>query len=341
MQIMSFMNKLAEGGIRDDDRYSMADKYSSYFKEHKTELSEAGINAQTIAGILKGKPTNKKTACKIADAVKMNLLTLFIPQNTAYALSSQTLMHYYRLLNTILNKAVKWGYLNFNPASRTDSPHVEQKEILSLNTDEVAEMLALLEDEPLKYQAAVYIAVFGGLRVGEVTALRWSDIDFQLGRLSITKSRQYIAGIGNFEKSPKNESSKRELKLPAIALQKLSELKKEQTLARLKLGSQRIDDDNLFTQCNGEPMSPDTISHWFTRWISKTELPQITFHGLRHSNASLLIAHGTNIVTVSKRLGHSRTSTTTDIYTHAIGKMDEEAANTLDSIFPQINRILA
>lgn len=309
-------------------------------RKHKTELSEAGINAQTIAGILKGKSTNKKRLqnCRRGkdesiDFVYRSKYGGHVILTNAYAPLPAAAYHS-KCRRTV-------GLANINPANRTKPPRVERTEKESLDDEDVSEMLALLEVEPLKYQAAVYIAVYGGLRVGEVTALRWRDIDFQSGRLSITKSRQYIAGIGNFEKSPKNESSKRELKLPAIALQKLSELKKEQTLARLKLGSQWIDDDNLFTQCNGEPMSPDTISHWFTRWIFKTELPQITFHGLRHSNASLLIARGTNIVTVSKRLGHSRTSTTTDIYTHTIGKTDEEAANTLDSIFPQINRILA
>jgi len=174
---------------------------------------------------------------------------------------------------------------------------------------------------------------FTGLRPGEVIALQWADIDFQSGKLSITKAGQYIKGMGSFVKSPKNNSSKRGLKLPDIALYKLNELKKEQTLERLAIGNQWINNDNIFAQWNGEPIFYSTIGQWFTKWLPKTDLPKITFHGLRHSNASLLIAHGTNIATVSKRLGHSRISTTSDIYTHAISKMDEEAANTLDNIF--------
>ena len=247
-------------------------------------------------------------------------------------------MHHYRLLNTIFNTAVQWNLIINNPVERTKSPHVEQHETLSLNDDEVTQMLQLLEGAPLKYQAAVYIAVFGGLRVGEVTALQWNDIDLQSGKLSITKARQYITGIVCIEKSPKNESSKRELKLPVIALDKLNELKKEQILERFAVGSRLTDESIIFTQSNGKPMSPDTISHWFSKWIAKTDLPQITFHGLRHSNASLLIAYGTNIVTVSKRRGHSRISTTSDIYTHAINKFDGEAANTLDNIFTPISK---
>lgn len=336
--IHSFIKNLSESGVREDSRYIMNKKYITYFKEHKKELQNTGINIRTVASILDGKPTNKKTACKIADEIRIGLSTLFTPQNTADKLSSQTLMHHYRLLNTIFNTAVQWNLIINNPVERTKSPHVEQHETLSLNDDEVTQMLQLLEGAPLKYQAAVYIAVFGGLRVGEVTALQWNDIDLQSGKLSITKARQYITGIGCIEKSPKNESSKRELKLPVIALDKLNELKKEQILERFAVGSRLKDESIIFTQLNGKPMSPDTISHWFSKWIAKTDLPQITFHGLRHSNASLLIAYGTNIVTVSKRLGHSRISTTSDIYTHAINKFDGEAANTLDNIFTPISK---
>lgn len=331
--IISFMGNLAESGIREDNRYIMEKKYIAYFKENKAALSGVKLDARTVANILNGKATNKKAACMIADVAKVSISVLFTPQNTTDKLSSQTLMHHYRLLNTILNTAVQWNLLLNNPAERVKPPRVEREEVKSLNDEEVTVMLQLLENQPPKYQSAIYVAIFGGLRLGEVIALKWADIDFQTGRLSITKAGQYIAELGSFEKSPKNESSKRELKLPAIALKKLREWRTTQALERLALGSQWIDRDNIFTQWNGTPIFYSTISHWFKKWLSRTDLPQITFHGLRHSCASLLIAHGTNIATVSKRLGHSRTSTTSDIYTHAISKMDEEAANTLDCLF--------
>jgi len=285
---------------------------------------------------LKGGTTDSKIARKISDMTNIELGSLFVAR-VKDKLSSQTLLHHFRLLNTILNAAVQDNLLLNNPADRIKPPRVEQKEIKSLNDDEVATMFSLLEDEPLKYQVAVYIAVLGGLRLGEVTALKWADIDFKSGKISITKALQYIQGLGNFEKSPKNESSKRELNLPEVALPKLKALKSEQTLERLALGSQWVGNDNIFAQWNGAPIFNSTISNWFRKWIAMTGLPEITFHGLRHSCASLLIANGVNIATVSKRLGHSRISTTSDIYTHAISKMDEEAANTLDSLFTNVS----
>jgi len=341
LHINKFMSNLSENGIRNDYKYIMSEKYIAHFKEHRKKLSGAEVDSRTISNILKGHPTDKNTAQRISDVTNISTSVLFSPFSTKEKLSSQTLLHHFKLLNTILNTAVRWNLLQDNPAKRVNPPRVEQQRVESLTDDEVSTMLYLLEYEQLKYQAAVHIALFGGLRIGEVIALKWSDIDFMTGKLCVTKSSQYISGMGCFEKSPKNDSSKRELKLPSIALHKLSELKSEQAHERFALGSQWIHTDNIFTQWNGTPIFYSTIGHWFKKWISKTDLPNITFHGLRHSNASLLIAHGTNIATVSKRLGHSRISTTSDIYTHAINKMDEEAANTLDNVFSNKKRDLA
>ena len=332
LHIIRFMNNLAEGGIREDNQYYLKNEHLHLIQEQKKTLYQV-INERTVANILKGTPTNEKTAQKIASFFDRNLSDLFNVQNTKEKLSQQTLLHHFRLLNTILNTAVRWDLLVNNPAERVKPPRVEQKEINCLNGDEINRMLDLLKTEPLKYQAAVYIGVFGGLRSGEISALTWDDIDFETGKISVTKSAQYISGKGSFIKTPKNDSSKRELILPDIALQILKEHRKAQTAERLKLGSQWVDENYIFTRQNGKCIFCTTINHWFSKWIAKTDLPQITFHGLRHSNASVLIAHGTNIATVSKRLGHSRISTTSDIYTHAIGKMDYEAANMLDSIF--------
>jgi len=89
---------------------------------------------------------------------------------------------------------------------------------------------------------------------------------------------QYIPELGNYEKLPKNKSSKRELKLPDVALKKIQAWKTEQTLGRFKVGSEWNNEDNIFTRWNGKRIFYSTVSQWFTKWIAKTELTQITFH---------------------------------------------------------------
>ena len=129
----------------------------------------------------------------------------------------------------------------------------------------------------------------------------------------------------------------RTIKLPSVACKLLKDYKAWQNQERLKLGEQWQETDRLFTQWNGRPIHPDTVSSWFSNFIKGTDLPPVTLHSLRHTNATLLIANGTNIRTVSQRLGHAQTSTTSNIYAHAIQSADAAAADALDDILAPVS----
>ena len=105
----------------------------------------------------------------------------------------------------------------------------------------------------------------------------------------------------------------------------------EQDNERTNLGNKWVYSGKIFVQWNGAPMFPQTPSKWFAKWLAQKELPKITFHQLRHSHASILIANGVDIATVSRRLGHAKISTTIDTYTHAIKSRDTAATNLLDN----------
>ena len=98
------------------------------------------------------------------------------------------------------------------------------------------------------------------------------------------------------------------------------------------MGNLWEDNDKLFTQWNGKPIHPDSISNWFAAFVRKNNLPNVSIHSLRHTNATLLIASGTPLKTVSNRLGHAQLSTTGNIYAHAIRATDKAAAETLQDI---------
>ena len=109
--------------------------------------------------------------------------------------------------------------------------------------------------------------------------------------------------------------------------------KSEQTRQRLMMGDQWQECGKVFTSENGSVINPDTLSSWFKRFVQRNNLPDIHIHSLRHTAATLLIANGVDIATVSKRLGHSSKSTTLNVYTHAVKSADEAAANTLQDIY--------
>lgn len=143
---------------------------------------------------------------------------------------------------------------------------------------------------------------------------------------------QYIPGKGIFTKETKTETSDRTIKLPLQAFEMLKEYKKVQKEDQLRAGDKWVKTDRIFTQWNGEPIHPDSITGWFREFIQKTDLPQVSIHSLRHTNITLLIAAGVPLRTVSYRAGHAQTSTTANIYSHAIRTADEMAADVLDDI---------
>lgn len=247
-------------------------------------------------------------------------------------LAERTILHHHRLISAILSDAVEWQLIISNPANRVKPPKAKKKDISHYNEEQLFVLLQKLDSEPINYRLMVYLAITGGLRRGEIMGLDWSDIDFEKKTLEVKKSSQYLPSHGVFLKDPKNESSKRILTLPTTTILLLLDFKAYQEESKSNAGDKWKESDRIFTAWNGEPAHPDTISGWFAEFIRKSKLPHITFHGLRHTNASLLIAEGLDLKTISTRLGHSTVSTTTDIYAHALRKPDIEAANKMEQL---------
>ena len=324
---------MAEPGVRLDCKCTLKKQYVETIKSQIEIVAQsAGVNVRTINTILEQHETSFAIAKKISSSFNVPYSKLFDIVEIEQGLSPKTILHHHRLISAILNKAVKWQILLSNPASRVEIPKVKQTEAHYYDDEQVIHLFKLLTNEPLKYQAAIYIALYGGLRLGEVTGLEWGDINFDEKSLYISKARQYVSGLGTYDKEPKTERSIRHIQLSNGVLNILEKYKREQAQERLRLGSKWVDSGKIFTQWNGLPMFPQTPSQWFNKWLKKSELPKITFHQLRHSHTSILIANGVDIATVSKRLGHSKISTTIDVYTHAIKSKDTIAANLLDDI---------
>ncbi len=247
-------------------------------------------------------------------------------------LSDKTILHHHRLLSKIFNNALQWDLISINPVSKVTPPKVKKKEAVAYDDEQTIVLLQALEKEEFKYKVMVILDLFTGLRRGELMGLEWSDIDFDNYTVTVNRASQYLPEHGVFTKEPKTESSKRLLSIPEYIISLLKSYKAWQNRQRLKTGDLWIPSGRLFTKWNGEPMHPDTISQWFPKFIRRHDLPNITFHGLRHTNASLLIAEGIDCKTISTRLGHSSTTTTLNIYAHRLKKPDRKAADSLQNL---------
>ena len=199
---------------------------------------------------------------------------------------------------------------------------------------------------PLQFITFYYVALFGGLRRGENISLTWEDLDFTTNTISVTKATAKCKG-GQYLKAPKTKNSIRDITVPAEVIKLLKRLKMEQYSYRMSIGDQWIEttDGNgktlnfVYTQTNGKQMYIDTPSQRFSKLINdynktvkkeEDKLPNVNLHSLRHTMATLLIAEGLEISTVSGRLGHADISTTLDIYTHFLKDHDKKAATTLE-----------
>lgn len=247
-------------------------------------------------------------------------------------LAPKTILDHHRVISKILATAVKWGLLEKNVAMRADPPKVPHREISYLNEQEVRQMLTLLEKEPIQYQTMITLLVYTGIRRGELCGLEWKDVDFENQVMHVVRSAQYIGNKTMITKEPKTKSGIRHFSLSIHACILLKKYKRWQLEQKLNAGDRWEESDRLFTSWNGKPIHPDTVTDWFSKFIKRSGLPYVTLHSLRHTNATLMIAEGTDVCTVSRRLGHANTATTLNIYAHALKSKDREAANTLDNV---------
>ena len=176
----------------------------------------------------------------------------------------------------------------------------------------------------------IKLLLYTGMRRGEICGLEWSDIDFDNCLIDINKSLLYLPEMGVFESSTKNVSSKRVIKVSAQLIEMLKEYKLWQGREAIKLGDKYQFSNRVFSSWNGSDINPGSLTKYLSRFVSNNDLPYISVHGLRHTNASIMIANHIPVTTAAKRLGHSTSSTTTRIYAHAIKSADANAAEVIE-----------
>lgn len=250
-------------------------------------------------------------------------------------LSGKTILEHHRLLRAMLHKAVYWQLIVANPAERVQPPKARKPKRRSYDDEQtkiLLENLKLLSIEDTKYKVAITLTIFTGVRLGELMGLEWQDVDFKNGIISINRSSQYLSDMGVFTKVPKTESSIREIAIPEFIISLLEEYKLWYEEQKSIYGELWANSDRLFVQADGKPMHPSTISKWFVKYVGQIGLPVINFHGLRHTNASLLVAQNIDIAVISARLGHAQISTTLDFYVHPLLSHNRKAGYALENL---------
>lgn len=172
-----------------------------------------------------------------------------------------------------------------------------------------------------------------GMRMGELLALTWEDINLGRGTVTVRMTLQRHRGGGLLAEEAKTDHSKRVIALPGVALEALSQHRVRQNAEREQLGDAWNDLNLVFPNTIGRPMEPNSLRYrWWCRLVKRAGLPQIRFHDLRHTAATLLLARGVPVKVVSEMLGHANISITLNLYGHVLPHMQQQAAETMDAV---------
>jgi len=243
-------------------------------------------------------------------------------------LSARTVGHAHRVLHRALERAVEREVLPRNVAGVITPPKVEEDEVEILAPDEIGIVLRSLQGHELFPIAAVDLAT--GLRRSEILALPWNNIDLDGAALKIDVALEETRAGLRF-KPPKTKRGRRKLSIPASAVAVLREHRRTQLELRLALGLGRPAPGALvFCNPDGSPIKPSWLSYTWRNTCASKKLPRVTFHALRHTHASALIAAGLDVVKISRRLGHADPTITLRTYAHLFEKNDTAAATAIE-----------
>lgn len=239
-------------------------------------------------------------------------------------LSARSVGYIRVVLRAALNHARKWNLVARNAAELTESPRVRRFEIKPLTLERARALLAQAKGDRL--EALYAVALASGLRMGETLGLRWQeDIDLDKGRMTINQAIQRQTGAGLVAVEPKTERSRRTIELPAPLIAALKAHRVRQIETRLAAGSLWQDSGLVFTSAVGTPLEPRNLHRSFKAMLVKAGLPDIRFHDLRHSAASLMLAQGVELRTIQQILGHSSISLTANTYAHVMPSLVQDA----------------
>jgi integrase len=246
-------------------------------------------------------------------------------------LSAQTVLHHHRVLRKALAQAVRWNLLVANPADRVEPPRVDQKEVQPI--DAVAADWLITCAEGTRVYMAIMLAIYTGLRRGEILALRWQDVDLVGCTVTVCRALEYTKERGLVFKEPKSRRGRRCFDLSATLVAALIEHKAKQDDYRKKLGAGYHENDLVVCVEDGSIWKPPAFDSSYRQLLKRRKLTGPTFHALRHSNASFLREIGTDAKEISERLGHSRVSFTLDRYVHLFAGQQKGTALKLDALF--------
>ena len=238
--------------------------------------------------------------------------------------SAETIRLVHAVLHRALKQAVRWRLIPFNMAADVDRPKAAKADISFLTAEQSEALLKAARGD--RMEALYVLAVTSGMRLGELLGLQWSDVDLRGRAIMVQHSLQELNGKLTLAE-PKTARGRRRIDLPEMAIEALIRHK-----ARLlKEGLAGV--AWVFPNLSGGPWRRSHLHfNEYKPLLKRAGLPDIRFHDLRHTSATLLLSQGVHPKVVQERLGHSQISVTLDTYSHVLPTMQLEAAGKFDAL---------
>jgi integrase len=265
-------------------------------------------------------------------------LQAFYAKKAEEGLSATTINHFHNVLHKALDTAMKWDLVARNVCDLVSPPRRKRYEVHPLTLDQVHKLLTVVEGHEM--EALFKLALATGLRRGELMGLKWQDINLDTGTLQVCRILSRVPskmpGKGYVEAEPKTQKSRRSVVIAPYALEALKHHRERQLEAKIKVGPLWQDHDYVFCTSIGTHLNPtrDMLDQ-LKALLKKAELPDIRFHDLRHSAATLLLSVGVHPKVVQEILGHSQISITIDVYSHVLPGMQQDAMSRLDAVLKE------
>src|SRR5690625_1037190 len=246
----------------------------------------------------------------------------------------------HNVLRSIFKRAVEWDVITNDPTDKVKRPKRKRKEIEYYTEEELNHLFKILENEYPKHRIMIKLAAIGGLRRAEVAGIREESINYDENYIFIDKQLRYDKNKKTFYLAPVKNNKPRKVYFPESFMQELKQyhtLVKKQKLAMGNLWKPLKDDEGndinlLLVKENGYPAHVDSITSEWRKIRRKHKLKDVTFHGLRHSCASLMVSKGINFKIIQERLGHSNISITLDTYSHIEPEKHKESTDVFNNL---------
>ena len=245
-------------------------------------------------------------------------------------ISTRTVRMIHAVLHIALNQALKLGLIGRNPSDAVIKPKLIKKEMKTLTDIQVQTLL--LAARGTRLEVLYQLAVTTGLREGELLGLKWADLDWVTRHVKIQRQLQWLSGQGLVFSEPKSASGRRVIVLGTTTIEKLREHFQRQQWERLAAGDRWVENDLFFPTTLGTPSNWRSLVRSFKKLLQTSGLPNIRFHDLRHTAATLMLQQGIHPKVVQERLGHSQISLTLNTYSHVLPNMQEDAAEKIDQL---------